>query len=80
MNDMEKVIKGLECIAQKPHNGVCGDCPYFRLFTEDPECGWCDKVAIATDALDMVRKQQMEIKSIRGARFINLKYRRRCVG
>ena len=58
MIDMGKVIKGLECIAQQAQNGVCGECAYFRPFTDDPDCGWCDKVAIANDALALLRGQK----------------------
>lgn len=51
---MPDVIKGLECIAQQPQNGTCGGCAYFRPFTDDPDCGWCDKVTIANDALALL--------------------------
>lgn len=58
MIDMGKVIKGLECIAQRPNNVSCGDCTYFRPFTDDPECGWCDKVVIADDAIALLKEQE----------------------
>ena len=58
MPDREKVIRGLECIAQQAGNGVCGECAYFRPFTDDPDCGWCDQVAIGNDALALLREQE----------------------
>ena len=58
MPDREKVIKGLECIAQQAQDGTCDGCAYFRPFTDDPDCGWCDKVAIANDTLALLREQE----------------------
>lgn len=58
MSDRQKVIKGLECIAQQPQNGTCGGCAYFRPYRDDPDCGWCDRVAIANDALTLLREQE----------------------
>lgn len=58
MTEKEKVIRGLECIAQQPQNGTCGECAYFRPFRDDPDCGWCDKVAIANDALALLKRQE----------------------
>lgn len=57
MVDREKVINGLKCIAQQVGDGICGWCAYFRPFRDDPDCGWCDKVAIANDALTLLREQ-----------------------
>jgi hypothetical protein len=54
----EKVIKGLECIVQQMQNGTCNGCVYFRPFTDDPDYGWCDKVAIENDALALLREQE----------------------
>ena len=58
MTDTKTVITGLECIAQRAQNGTCGPCSYFRPFTDDPDCGWCDKVAIANDAITLLREQE----------------------
>ena len=58
MTEREKVVNGLECIAQGAQNGTCGPCAYFRPFTDDPDCGWCDKVAIENDALTLLREQE----------------------
>lgn len=57
MTDREKVIMGLECIAQQTRTGICGWCSYFRPFRDDPDCGWCDKMAIVNDALALLREQ-----------------------
>lgn len=72
VTDLEKIINGLECIAQIPNAVSCGECAYFRPFDDDPERGWCDHVAIATDALDMMREQRKEIKSFRAAHIIQI--------
>lgn len=56
--DREMVIRGLECIAQQAQNGTCGGCAYFRPFTDDPDYGWCDSVAIKNDALALLKKQE----------------------
>lgn len=58
MTDREKIIKGLECIAQQAQDGTCGGCAYFRPYIDDPDCGWCDRVAIANDALALLREQE----------------------
>ena len=59
MIDSKKVIQGLKCIAQQPYgNATCDGCAYFRPFTDDPECGWCDHVVIADDAIALL--QQLE--------------------
>lgn len=56
MIDMEKVIRGLECMGFRPNDGICRDCTYFRPFTDDPECGWCDKAVIADDAIALLKE------------------------
>lgn len=60
MIDREKVIRGLECIAQRPNDGICGDCAYFRPFTNDPDRGFCDRVVIADDAIALLRELARE--------------------
>ena len=62
MVDRENVINGLECIAQQVGDGICGWCAYFRPFRDDPDCGWCDKVAIVNDALALLREQDQSNK------------------
>lgn len=55
---MKTVIRGLMCLAQKATDGTCEDCAYFKPFTDDPDTGWCDRVAIAEDAVAMLQEQE----------------------
>lgn len=75
MIDREKVIRGLEC-CEHPYEKKCDACPYILYTPDSMEC----TAYLSKDALELLREQQMEIKSVRAARFINLKHRRRCVG
>jgi len=54
MIDLRKVIKGLECIAQKqePTGFPCKDCGYISR----PNFAICVK-DVASDALDLLKKQ-----------------------
>lgn len=54
MSDMEKVIKGLECLAQKqaPTANPCKDCGYINR----PSFAICVK-DIASDALELLKEQ-----------------------
>lgn len=65
MPDKAKVMTGLECIIQQAQNGTCGPCAYFRPFTDDPDCGWCDKVAIENDALVLLKEQDKQIDDLK---------------
>ena len=58
MADMEKVIRGLKCITLSDQNGTCDGCAYFRPFTDDPGCGWCDSKLIMRDALALLKEQE----------------------
>ena len=62
MANLEKVIRGLECIAQRPNGVSCYECAYFRPLTDDPEeRGWCDKVVIADDAIALLKEQETHL-------------------
>lgn len=56
----EEIIKGLNlCKSSDPHD--CKDCPYrSRGEVEDRYVGCCNK--LITDALDLIRKQDIEIE------------------
>ena len=58
--DMEKVIKGLECLAQKqaPTANPCKDCGYINR----PSLAICMK-DIASDALELLKEQEAQIKN-----------------
>ena len=58
MPDREKIIKGLECLAQKqaPTANPCKDCGYINR----PSFAICVK-DIASDALELLKEQQQEI-------------------
>ena len=61
MTDREKVIKGLECLAQKqaPTANSCKDCGYINR----PSFAICVK-DIASDALALLKEQQKLIDEI----------------
>ena len=60
--DREKVIKGLECLAQKqaPTVNPCKDCGYINR----PSFAICVK-DIASDALELLKEQDAEMRQLR---------------
>lgn len=60
--DREKVIKGLECIAQKrePIANPCKDCGYSDILNY----AICVK-DVASDAITMLKEQETEIRQLR---------------
>lgn len=54
--DEKKIIQALECCA----NGHCACCPYFRYIN-----GTC-REQLASDALELVKKQREEINELTG--------------
>jgi len=59
MTDIEKVKKGLECLAQKqaPTANPCKDCGYINR----PNFAICVK-DVASDALELLKEQEAEIE------------------
>lgn len=56
MDELEKVIRGLECVICP--NRFCGNCMYFVRNENDPDTGWCDRDAIYKDALELLKAQE----------------------
>lgn len=56
MAELEKVIKGLECVICP--NSLCGNCAYFIPNEYDRNTGWCDRDAIYKDALSLLKAQE----------------------
>lgn len=78
--ETNEIVKALRCSAQIPSNEEqCAGCPYFVLEhpSEDdvkelglePEWQWksCNVDRMALDAADLIEKQDVEIKALRGA-------------
>ena len=61
MTDREKVIKGLECLAQKqaPTANSCKDCGYINR----PSFAICVK-DIASDALELLKEQEARVMTL----------------
>ena len=61
MDDLDKVLKGLECCDKKyPRNAWCKYCPY------EPDCchdSTCD--LLIHDALELLKSQQAEIERLK---------------
>ena len=65
--DKEKVIRGLEC-CEHPYEKKCDACPYVFYTPDSMEC----TAYLSKDALELLREQHKEIKSLRAARIIQI--------
>ena len=62
MAELEKVIKGLECVICP--NSLCGNCAYFIPNEYDRNTGWCDRDAIYKDALSLLKSQVPSVMTL----------------
>lgn len=63
MAELEKVIRGLECVICP--NTFCGNCAYFVRNENDPDTGWCDRDAIYKNALELLKAQEPKWISVK---------------
>ena len=64
MPNTRSVKEALKCLSAAYRNEACGNCAYFRPFTDDPDTGWCDKRQVATDALRLIEQHDARLLSL----------------